>query len=93
MFRFQQPEDIHARRKKTDEPTPDDEEEEEEEEEEKEKEKEEKKKDDVGAGGDGGGDKKPTQADLEATEVGTPALDNGNDPHSCQNVTASTLHI
>lgn len=61
---LQQPEDIDARRKKTDEPTPDDEEEEEEEE----KEKEEKKKADVGAGGDGAGDK-PSQADLETTEV------------------------
>ena len=61
---MQQPEDIDARRKKTDEPTPDDEEEEEEEE----KEKDEKKKADVGAGGDGAGDK-PSQADLETTEV------------------------
>ena len=58
-----QPEDLEARRKKTDEASPDDKEEEEEDA----KEEEEEDKADVGAGGDSA--KKPSQADLEATEV------------------------
>lgn len=82
---LQQPEDIDARRKKTDEPTPDDEEEEEEEE----KEKDEKKKADVGAGGDGAGDK-PSQADLETTEVCQNEPTQKKTP--LETLTAGTLH-
>ncbi|XP_076446749.1 calnexin-like isoform X2 [Babylonia areolata] len=64
------PEDVDSMRKKTDEPSPDDEEEEEE------KEGEGERKVDVGAGGDSGSDKKPSQADLEASED---AVDEGEE--------------